>query len=615
MTPPTLFLRGLRVGYGDPERPTLVVAGADLQLEPGRILGLAGESGCGKSTTALAMIGYRPPGSQIVGGSSHYRGQDLLDTSVGALRGIWGRHIGYVAQSASTALNPALTIGRQLADPPRRHLGLGGAELRARQREAIEAVGFPDPDSVLERHPYEFSGGQQQRLAIAIALVCRPDVLVLDEPTTGLDVTTQARISALLRGIVRSSDMTALYLSHDLALLGTVADRLAIMYAGEVVEHGPVDAVIRRPRHPYTQALLSALPSPHAPHAIVGIRGEPPEGAVEGACAFAPRCRHAIDPCLAGHVELRELAGDRAARCVRVDDPAVVSATAAAPAPVAPLGLRTPVDGPLLEVRELHCEYRTGVRFTAVRDVSLGLHAGETLGIVGESGSGKSTLLRAIAGLHPPAGGTLTFRGVPLQPSAINRPRQVRKEIQIVFQDPGSSLNPRQSVRQLIGRPIRLLREDVPRRGEEALVCELLEKVRLPRAMRYRYPWELSGGQRQRVAIARAFAADPSVLLCDEVTSALDVSVQAVVLEILAQLAAEHGTAVVLVSHDLAVVRTVADRAIVMRAGEVCESAPTEQLFSSPRHPYTVELLSVIPDVAHAVPDPALNQLRTEKLR
>ncbi len=599
MTSSTLSVRDLSVAFGDVAHRSVVVSGVDLELVPGTILGLAGESGCGKSTTALAMIGYRPPGSTIIAGSADYDGVDLLKSSVNQLRSIWGRQIGYVAQSAATALNPALTIGRQLADPLRYHLDAGGQALRTAQLEAIDAVGLPDPAAVLGRYPHEFSGGQQQRLAIAIALVCRPGVLLLDEPTTGLDVTTQARITALLRQIVKDSGMSALYVSHDLALLGVVADRLAIMYAGEVVERGAAADVIARPRHPYTQALLSALPSVHAARRIIGIRGEPPSSVVPDACAFAPRCPHVIDDCRARHVTMAELDDGRSARCIRVHDPAVVkTAVEVGDAGTRPGDTPAAGDAPVLQIHELRCEYQTSTSFVAVRDVSLDLYAGETVGIVGESGSGKSTLLQAIVGLHRPARGTMTFRGSPLAGTAARRPRDVRKDIQIVFQDPGSSLNPRQNVRQLILRPIRLLRDDVPRAHEDELIADLLEKVQLPRAVLYRYPWELSGGQRQRVAVARAFAADPAVLLCDEVTSALDVSVQAVVLEILTGLAAEHGTTVVFVSHDLAVVRTIADRAIVMRTGEICESGSVEQLFTAPNHPYTTELLSVIPDVA-----------------
>lgn len=597
MTVATLSVRGLNVSYGDQRNRVRAVAGADLELRAGEILGLAGESGCGKSTTALAMIGYRPPGSTITGGTARYGEADLLALPIARLRSLWGRRIGYVAQSAATALNPALTIGRQLAEPLRHHCRLVGQALYERETELIEAVGLPEPGAALERYPHQFSGGQQQRLAIAIALACRPDVLVLDEPTTGLDVTTQSRLSVLLRELVRTTGVAALYVSHDLALLGVVADRLAVMYAGEIVEHGLIGDVVGRPRHPYTRALLSALPSPFASRPITGIAGEPPSGAVAGACAFAPRCPHMIDVCLVRDVELVELGNGRAARCVRIDDPAI-SPASDTPSSVSPeRSPRTTTGGstPVLRVRDLCCEYRTNTLFAAVRSVSLDLHAGETLGIVGESGSGKSTLLRAIAGLHPRPRGTLNFRGAPLHFDAVRRPRAVRKEIQIVFQDPGSSLNPRQNVLQLIRRPIRLLRDDVSRVREGELIVELLEKVRLPRSMLTRYPWELSGGQRQRVAIARAFAADPSVLLCDEVTSALDVSVQAVVLEILADLAVEHGTAVVFVSHDLAVVRAVADRAIVMRFGEVCETAPTERLFTAPGHPYTAELLRAIP--------------------
>ena len=589
-----LEVEGLTVGYVRRDgEPNVVVYDASITLRAGRIVGLAGESGCGKSTTALAAIGYRAPGSRILGGTSKLGDVDLLSLSTGQLRSIWGRRIAYVAQSASQALNPAIPIGRQLAQPLTLHLGLRGDALRARQLELLEAVGLPDPPGALARYPHQFSGGQQQRVAIAIALSCRPEVLLLDEPTTGLDVTTQARISALLRSIIDSTGVAALYVSHDLSLLSTIADGLAVMYAGEIVEHMTAEAMKGRPRHPYTQALIAAVPSVHQPRAVSGIPGRPPAAVVQGACSFAPRCPYADDETRSTKPELREVESRHWVRCLRAEE---IEAIVVEQRPL----VKAAVDGrgALLEVEGVWCEYRGIGTTTVVKDVSFSIGPAQTLGIVGESGSGKSTLLRAIAGLHAPSAGSIRLRGQELPPRAVKRPTSIRKDIQLVFQNPDSSLNPRQTVGEIVGRPIRLFRDDIPRSGEREAVEELLDAVKLPRGVRGRYASELSGGQKQRVALARGFAARPSLLLCDEVTSALDVSVQATILGLLAELAEKYETAVIFVSHDLAVVRTIATRALVMKDGEVREQGETERLFLSPQDPYTRDLLSSIPDLA-----------------
>jgi peptide/nickel transport system ATP-binding protein len=591
LTQAVLDIRDLTVGYtrGDGE-VNEVVWNVSLALEPGTITGLAGESGCGKSTTALAAIGYRSPGTRILGGTSLLDGVDLLTLDTRKLRAIWGRRVSYVAQSATTALNPAIPVGRQLAQPLAVHMGLRGPALRKRQIELLREMGLPDPEAALARYPFQFSGGQQQRIAIAIALSCTPGVLLLDEPTTGLDVTTQARISTLLRALVSEWGVATLYVSHDLALLGTIADRLAVMYAGEVVEESTARAVATAPRHPYTQALIAAVPSAHLGRAVGGIPGRPPATVVHDSCSFAPRCQHVVDACRLQSVELRDLGGGQWARCIRAEE------IAARPAEVAALASAQEAPELLLEVVDVSCRYAKATG-QAVRNVSFDLVRGETLGIVGESGSGKSTLLRAITGLLPPTVGTIRLGGKQLAARAVKRPRSVRRELQIVFQNPDSSLNPRHTVFETVRRPIRLFRDDVRRVDERNAVLELIEAVKLPREVLHRYPVELSGGQKQRVALARAFAARPSVLLCDEVTSALDVSVQATIIELIAELSAEFGTAVVFVSHDLAVVRTIATRALVMRNGEVCEEGETERLFVSPSHPYTQELLAAIPEL------------------
>jgi peptide/nickel transport system ATP-binding protein len=594
MSEPVFQVEDLSVGYLRSDgQDNVVVWKAAFSLAPGSILGLAGESGCGKSTTALAAIGYRGPGSRILSGTARLEGVDLLSLSSGKLRSIWGRRVAYVAQNATTALNPAIPVGRQLAQPLSRHLRLRGGELRDREVELLELVGIPNPPAALDRYPHQFSGGQQQRIAIAIALSCRPEVLILDEPTTGLDVTTQARISALLRSLVAETGAATLYVSHDLSLLSTVADRLAVMYAGEIVEEADSHAVARQPRHPYTQALLAAVPTAHIRSSVAGIPGRPPARVVLDSCSFAPRCPHALDACRDGYIELLDVGGGHMARCIRTDE------IAARPVEASPLATAEVSPESLLAVDDVWSQYAKAPT-PAVRGVSFEIASGETLGIVGESGSGKSTLLRAIIGLHPPTKGVIRFRGVPLAAQAVKRPRAIRRELQIVFQNPDSSLNPRHTVFDIVRRPIRLFRDDVRHSGERAAVVELLESVKLPTGLLHRYATELSGGQKQRIALARAFAARPSLLLCDEVTSALDVSVQATIIELISELAARFGAAVIFVSHDLAVVRTIAGRALVMKNGEVCEEGETERLFVAPTHPYTRELLAAIPQLDRA---------------
>jgi peptide/nickel transport system ATP-binding protein len=594
MSEPVFQVEDLSVGYLRSDgQDNVVVWKAAFSLAPGSILGLAGESGCGKSTTALAAIGYRGPGSRILSGTARLEGVDLLSLSSGKLRSIWGRRVAYVAQNATTALNPAIPVGRQLAQPLSRHLRLRGGELRDREVELLELVGIPNPPAALDRYPHQFSGGQQQRIAIAIALSCRPEVLILDEPTTGLDVTTQARISALLRSLVAETGVATLYVSHDLSLLSTVADRLAVMYAGEIVEEADSHAVARQPRHPYTQALLAAVPTAHIRSSVAGIPGRPPARVVLDSCSFAPRCPHALDACRDGYIELLDVGGGHMARCIRTDE------IAARPVEASPLATAEVSPESLLAVDDVWSQYAKAPT-PAVRGVSFEIASGETLGIVGESGSGKSTLLRAIIGLHPPTKGVIRFRGVPLAAQAVKRPRAIRRELQIVFQNPDSSLNPRHTVFDIVRRPIRLFRDDVRHSGERAAVVELLESVKLPTGLLHRYATELSGGQKQRIALARAFAARPSLLLCDEVTSALDVSVQATIIELISELAARFGAAVIFVSHDLAVVRTIAGRALVMKNGEVCEEGETERLFVAPTHPYTRELLAAIPQLDRA---------------
>ena len=584
-----LIIEGLTVAYRSRSGSlNTILAEVDLRLEPGEVLGLAGESGCGKSTLALCATGYQARGSEVLAGRVKLGDVSLLDLTLAQRRAVWGKRIAMVAQSASGALNPGLTIGVHLEQTLRTHVSGDTASLRRQQIELLESVGLPDPDRALRRFPHEFSGGQQQRIAIALAIACRPDVLILDEPTTGLDVTTQAKITKLLQELFSRYEMAALYVSHDLPLLSTIADRLAVMYAGRIVESAPCRDLFSSPAHPYTRALLASAPGRDR-RRLIGIQGGPPPGAVKDACAFAPRCTYAAPECTAGGVALKQIGCSHTARCKRLSE---IPRTPAKkiPAPPSP----SAVGAPLLTLSDMTCSYGT---FKAVSGVNLSISPGEIVGIFGESGSGKTTLLRSVAGVVTPSAGQLLFDDRPL-PGLSRRSQQQRKDIQLVFQDPNACLNPRHDAAAILARPLALFRPELaddPARARA--IEELFDIVNLPRSVATRRPGQLSGGQKQRLSLARALAAKPRLLLCDEITSALDVSVQAVVVEVLRDLVARTGVAVVFVSHDLGVVRSLCDRAIVMQHGNIREAGDTETLFAHPRHDYTRTLLSAEPEL------------------
>ena len=587
-----LRVDGLTVAYGEGAGENVVVRGVELTVEPGRITALAGESGSGKSTLALAAIGYRAPAARVVAGTAMLGDRDLTKLPPRERRQIWGAEISFVAQSATDAMNPAIKVGRQLAEVIRIHDRLDGSALRDRELELLERVAIPDPTQALERFPHEFSGGQLQRIAIAIAIACRPRFLILDEPTTGLDVRTQRQISELVSSLVSEQGIGALYVSHDLGLLGEVSTYLYVMYAGQIVESGDTQSVLRSPRHPYTRALLDAAPSATAPRMLIGIPGRPPASTTLGGCAFAPRCRFAQDACRATEIVLMPVDGGRFTRCLRHTEltlePTVVPLPAARPGAA--------VAEPVLAVSGVTCRYRRHER-DAVCDVTIAADRGEAVGLVGESGSGKSTLLRAIAGLVSPVSGEVRLHGRALPGRIEARDRAAKRALQLIFQNPDSSLNPAHTAEEILSRPLRLFGERRSRAQERARIAELLDKVHLGAELAQRYPDELSGGQKQRLAIARAFAAEPEVLLCDEITSALDVSVQATIVTLLTELAEAEGVATIFVTHDLAVVRAVATRLVVMKDGQVVEEGDASAIFERPQADYTRQLLDAIPSI------------------
>jgi peptide/nickel transport system ATP-binding protein len=596
---PTLDIAGLSVGYGSGSRPLHAVRDVSFSIAPGEAYGLIGESGSGKSTIAYAVMRYLPT-ARITAQHIALHGRDLMRLPSGELAKLRGRQLAMVYQDPMSALNPTLRVGEQVAEVLRHHQGMSRTTARKRAATLFEQVHLPDPAAISRRYPHQLSGGQQQRVVIAMAIACEPELLILDEPTTGLDVTTEAIILELIRELRRSIGAAVLFISHNLAVVAKISDRVGVLYAGQLVEQGPARQVLLAPRHPYTAGLLAATPQPDARHAMLhSIPGGLPDlHDVPAGCIFRARCTHAFAACTTAP-DLREAAPGHALACHLAGAP-----------------LRFPIAGgrrgaaqrdgnvaPRLAITRLTRWFRSGGLFgilsstppvRAVTDVSLSVPAGGTLAIVGESGSGKSTLARCVAGLLQPGKGELRLDGRAIAASVQRRSADQRQAIQFIFQNPDSSLNPQHMVGEAVARPLRLYH----RLSGAALtrrVAELLEMVQLGARHAHRYPHELSGGEKQRVCIARAFAASPRLVICDEPTSALDISVQAAILNELVELQARLGTSYLFISHDLAVVQYVADMVVVMHRGEVVEQGTPERVFSAPEHPYTMRLLQAVP--------------------
>ncbi|MFE3173008.1 dipeptide ABC transporter ATP-binding protein [Amycolatopsis sp. NPDC059090] len=560
-----------------------IVQDIGFELGRGEVLGVVGESGSGKSTLALALLGFARSGATITSGQVVVDGVDLLSLPPAELRRARGRKVAYVPQDPATALNPSLRVSTQLTE------GLG-QPARTRVRQLLDTVGLPSDDAFLRRRPRQLSGGQQQRVAIAMAIAAGPRLIVLDEPTTGLDVATQARVLDLVRELCRTQDLAAIYVSHDLAVVADVADQVMVMYGGEVVEHGPARSVLTRAAHPYTRALLSAVPSATHRHRLVPIRGRAPSiDDARAGCAFAPRCDYATPSCSTTHPALALEPSGTLARCIHAEEVARnFRSVPRAPEPVVP-----PADQPaLLSVSGLNASYRGR---QVVFDVSFDLRPGQCLAVVGESGSGKTTMSRCLAGLHPEHQGEVTFDGSPVPAAASRRDSRTRRELQYVFQNPYGSLSPHRTVEDGLLVALRHYFRVHAREGRRRARAAL-DRVEIPSRLAGRYPSELSGGQRQRVAIARALVCEPKLIICDEVTSALDVSVQASVVELLRSLM-DDGPSMIFVTHNLAVVRSISDEVVVLSEGRAVEAGRTDQVLTSPSHAYTRSLLAATLDV------------------
>ncbi len=660
-----LDVRGLGVSYRMERRWLPALRGFDLQLDAGQIVGIVGESGSGKSTAALALMHYLSANGRIDGGELRFLGEDMLTMDAADLRQLWARHIKLVPQNAGAALNPSMRIGSQVREAVQAAEGIGSAEADRRVLDAFHDVNLVDPAQVAQRYPHELSGGMQQRVAIAMALMCHPDLLILDEPTTGLDVTTEAVILDLLRELIAGRGAGVLYITHNLGVVAQLCQRVVVLYAGEIMEEAPVAQLFASPRHPYTLGLLASLPKAgqrKAHSRLQTIHGNPPDlRSVGPGCVFADRCPLVVDQCRNEKPPLEEVEPGRLARCFRWQDVESFSGESlprpygspldkmfssgdssprpdggteggqSGESPPRPYG--SPLDmmlssdhasprpdggteGGILNAEGLTKHFpvprdlvdmlrgRSPKPIRAVDGVDLRLQQGQTLGLVGESGSGKTTLARIVIGLEARTGGGLELFGADIQGDLRARQQDLLAQVQMVFQNPQNSLNPYQSVRQTLRRPLVKLR-GLSAKAADVQAMQLLEAVNLRADYADRYPDELSGGEKQRVAIARAFASQPSLVVCDEPVSALDVSVQSAVLNLLADLQDEHGSACLFISHNLSVVGYLADVIAVMYLGQIVEIASADALFRAPSHPYTEALLAAIP-----APDPSQHSER-----
>ena len=613
-----LTMNDLHVHFVQAGGVTRAVEGVSFSVRQGQILALVGESGCGKSATALALMRLlaRPAG-RVVKGEVLFDGVDLLKLSEAEMRERRGRDISMIFQEPMTSLNPVLSIGEQLMEPLIAHLGMNKQAARARSIDLLTMVGLTDPERRLEQYPHHLSGGMRQRVMIAMGLACNPKLIIADEPTTALDVTIQAQILELMRDLSRRLNIALIIITHNLGIVARYADSVNVMYAARLVERGDADAIFARSSHPYTVGLIDSIPRLDRPRQgrLSTIEGMPPDlMALPAGCRFAPRCPHRVDKC--DHdPSLVAVEPGHLSACWRAGElvTGALQARAAATDAVPSIG---PAAAPVrVTVQELKRHFKVSAgrgwfsgaaTVKAVDGVSFDIRQGETLGLVGESGCGKSTIGRAILNLDAVTAGSIIIDG---QNIADKRAREMRRRTQVIFQDPFSSLNPRMSVSEIIGEPLAVYKFEPDALRIEARVQELLGQVGLMPYMAERYPHELSGGQRQRVGIARALALKPSIIVCDEPVSALDVSIQGQIINLLDELQQRLGLTYLFIAHDLAVVRHISHRVAVMYLGRIMELADRDELYRNPRHPYTQLLLDAAP-----VPDPVIERGRRPRV-
>jgi len=608
MSAPLLEVANLTTRLGGEERPVRVVDGVDLTIRKGETFALLGESGCGKSMLALSLMRLLPPSGRVIAGSVRLGETDLLTLPESAMRRVRGGRMAMIFQEPQTSLNPVLTVGQQIAEAVRLHAESGRRRLRERVQELLRAVGIPEPVRRVDEYPHQLSGGMKQRVMIAMALAGDPELLIADEPTTALDVTIQAQVLRLLKGLQRETGMAVLLITHDLGVVAETADRLAVMYAGQIVETATSAAFFASPAHPYSRRLMDSLPSPEkraASLAVIPGRVPPLDRPFRG-CRFAERCHRVMEGCRETAPDWYQPTASHGVRCVlwangRPD----ADGTADAAGGLVRVAADRPPAAPVLTVDGLkvHFPIHRGVfrrvvgQVRAVDGVDLHLSASRTLALVGESGCGKTTAGKGLLQLIRPTAGAVRYGGLDLTGLKGRALRRQRKDLQIIFQDPVASMNPRMLVGEIVGEGLQALGLEPSRSRRRERVSELLEHVGMPADAADRYPHEFSGGQRQRICIARALAVEPRVIVCDEPTSALDVSVQAQILNLLKRLQDELGLAYLFITHNISVVSYLAHEVAVMYLGRIVEHGTVDEVLDDPRHPYTRALLSAVPVV------------------
>jgi peptide/nickel transport system ATP-binding protein len=610
---PLLNVKGLRTSLETDGGTVRAVDGVSFDVRRGETFALVGESGCGKSMTALSIMRLLPEAGSVVGGSVELDGRDLMQLPESEMRDVRGRRIGMIFQEPALSLNPVMTAGDQITEALKRHTGLAGPALDARVLELLDAVRIPDAARRKDEYPFQLSGGMKQRVMIAMALACDPELLIADEPTTALDVTIQAQVLDVLRELQASRHMALMLITHDLGVVSEMAHHVAVMYAGEIVESASRDAFFSRPAHPYSRKLFDSLPSGGKRGAALAvIRGSvPPLTREFTGCRFADRCESAWELCHKSVPAFYDAGNGQMARC-HLYGPGVdkgkgerekgKGATEEAGRQDEP---RATSHEPLLLVKDLKVHFpvhkglfrRVAAHVKAVDGVSLSIDAGRTLGLVGESGCGKTTVGKGILRLVEPTSGAVLFDGVDLMQLKRSELRPRRKDVQIIFQDPYASLNPRMRIMETLEEGMTALGIGAGRDERQARVDALLAEVGLDREIKFRYPHEFSGGQRQRIAIARALSVEPRLIVCDEPTSALDVSVQAQILNLLKDLQRKKGLAYLFITHNISVIEFLAHEVAVMYLGRIVEHGSAEEVLSDPRHPYTKALLSAVPMV------------------